>query len=56
VNHGKDKALSLRLFFKYNRWVASLNKYAEALMAEDAFRKAILPYHNIFATKDDGKN
>ena len=25
-------------------------------MAEDAFRKAILPYHNIFATKDDGKN
>ena len=54
VNHGKDKALSLRLFFMYNRWVASLNRYAEALMAEDAFRKAVLPYYNIFATKDDG--
>lgn len=55
VNHGKDKALSLRLFFKYNRWVASFNRYAEALMDEDAFRKAVLPYHNIFATKEDGK-
>jgi hypothetical protein len=56
VNHGKDKALSLRLFFKYNRWVASLNRYAEALMAEDAFRNAVLLYHDIFATKEDGKN
>ena len=56
VNHGKDKALSLRLFFKFNRWVANLNKYAEALMAEDAFRKAVLLHHNIFDTKEDGKN
>ena len=32
-----------------------MNRYAEALMAEDAsFRKAVLPYYNIFATKDDG--
>lgn len=57
VNHGKDKALSLRLFFKFNRWIAARNKYAEALMNEEDFMKAVNHYLvDIFATKEDGRS
>ena len=56
INHGKDKFLTTRLYFKYNRWAPTVNKYVEALINELPFKNAVERHVNLFATKEDGSN
>ena len=56
INHGKDKFLTTRLYFKYNRWAPTVNKYVEALINELPFKNAVERHVDLFATKEASNN
>ncbi len=56
INHGKDKFLTTRLYFKYNRWAPTVNKYVEALIDELPFKNAVERHVDLFATKEGTNN
>lgn len=56
INHGKDKFLTTRLYFKYNRRAPTVNKYVEALINELPFKNAVERHVDLFATKEGSIN